>query len=400
VLDQVRGASDQLEAVLASLDPDVLDGPVAADYVDAFARIERLAAAGKALAARRVIATGAWRHDGEHRDASAWMASVSGTSVGQAAAVLDTATRIEGLEATEQALRAGTLSVQQAALVADAATADPGAEKGLLERAGHDALRGLRTACARVKAAAHVDEMEHYDRIHRARSVRAWTDDDGAGRIAVRGPVDATARILAALRPVEAELFDVARKSEEELPAEAIAFDALVALAERSADSQTGGTERPAPCGPQTVVNVRVDRAALVRGHTEPGEVCEIAGVGPVPVAVVSQLLDDAIVRVLLVDGTDVRSVSHPGRFVPARMRTALAELFPECAIGGCHVGEHLEIDHNQPVEVGGPTAMWNLSRLCRHHHRHKHRHDLRLVGRGTDLRFVSAGDWSPPRRQ
>ena len=55
-----------------------------------------------------------------------------------------------------------------------------------------------------------------------------------------------------------------------------------------------------------------------------------------------------------------------------------MVKLFPECVIAGCHVTDHLEIDHNEPVESGGPTAMWNLSRLCRHHHCHKHRHDLR----------------------
>ena len=387
---------------MASLDPHVLDGPIAAEYVEAFARIERLAAAGKALAARRVVVTEVWKRDGEHRDATGWMASVSGTTVNEASAVLDTAARLEGLTATEQAMRSGALSAQQAALVADAASADPGAEKRLLERAGHDAVRGLRTACARVKAAARVDEMEHDDRIHRTRSLRAWTDDDGAGRIALRGPVDATARILAALRPIEAELFDAARKSEEQEPAEAVAFDALVALAERPATTPDADADRAstASCGPQATINIRVDHTALVRGHTESGEICEIAGVGPVPVAIVSQLLDDAILRVVVVDGADVRSVSHPGRFVPARVRTALAELFPECGIEGCHVGEHLEIDHNQPVAVGGPTAMWNLSRVCRHHHRHKHRHDLRLVGTGTDLRFVPASGWSPPRRE
>jgi hypothetical protein len=114
----------------------------------------------------------------------------------------------------------------------------------------------------------------------------------------------------------------------------------------------------------------------------------------------VAQLLDHAFVRVVVVDGTDVSSVSHPGRFVSARLRTAVEEQFLECGIEGCHVTEHLEIDHNHPVEVGGPTALWNLNRLCRHHHRHKHLHDLRLVGTGTDLHFVPADEWTPHRRE
>ena len=30
-------------------------------------------------------------------------------------------------------------------------------------------------------------------------------------------------------------------------------------------------------------MNIRIDLAALKRGHTEHGEICEIAGVGPIP---------------------------------------------------------------------------------------------------------------------
>ena len=35
------------------------------------------------------------------------------------------------------------------------------------------------------------------------------------------------------------------------------------------------------------MINVLVDYAALVRGHTVAGETCEIPGMGPVPVSVV-----------------------------------------------------------------------------------------------------------------
>ena len=41
-------------------------------------------------------------------------------------------------------------------------------------------------------------------------------------------------------------------------------------------------------------MNVRVDHSAFLRGHTEAGEVCEIAGVGPIPVSVAQRLADDA----------------------------------------------------------------------------------------------------------
>ena len=114
---------------------------------------------------------------------------------------------------------------------------------------------------------------------------------------------------------------------------------------------------------------------------------------GPIPVHVASRLLDDAFVKAILVDGTDVLAVSHPGRTIPARLRTAIEEMYPECVREGCHTTEHLEVDHNLPVERGGPTAKWNIGRLCPHDHDYKHRHDLRLVGEGTRQRFVPAND-------
>jgi hypothetical protein len=123
---------------------------------------------------------------------------------------------------------------------------------------------------------------------------------------------------------------------------------------------------------PATIV-VRVDKSAFDRGRSEPGEVCEVPGVGPIPVSVARKLADDAILKALITDGTDVRSVSHLGRTIPARLRTAVEELYPTCAVEGCEVDRWLEIDHKIPVADGGPTEMPNLQRLCPHHHDEKH---------------------------
>jgi hypothetical protein len=190
--------------------------------------------------------------------------------------------------------------------------------------------------------------------------------------------------MMAALRPFERELFKAARRSGCRERPDALAFDAL----SRALAAPAGSRAKV-----QTEHVVRVDHAALVRGSVEPGEICEIAGVGPIPVHVASRLLDDSFIKAVLVDGVDVLAVSHPGRSIPAHLRTALAELYQQCVIEGCEVSEHLENDHNLPVEFHGPTALWNLGRMCGHHHEHKHRHNLRLVGEGTRQRFVPADD-------
>lgn len=395
VFDQVRTAIEALRVVLRGLEPECLDGSLARQLVEAFAEVERLGGAGKALAARRVAQTGAWKQAGCYRDAASWMASVAGTTVSQGAATLETAARLEALPETEEALRAGALSGAQVDAIAAAATADRNAERELLESAHRDGMKGLRENCARVRAAACRDEVARYQVVRERRSLRHWTDPDGAGRIDIRGPVDATAAVLAALDPYERELFKAARDSGNRERPDALAFDALVAMSTAAIDRGSAVTSKSAP---PTLV-VRVDHTAFMRGHTETGETCEIAGVGPIPVAVAQRLADDCFLKVLLTDGEDVRTVAHAGRVIPARLRTAVEEQYPECCLEGCDVTHHLEIDHNVPVSEGGLTELSNLQRLCPHHHDHKHAHRLRLEGSGTRKHFVSTGP-SPPGRQ
>ena len=97
---------------------------------------------------------------------------------------------------------------------------------------------------ARVKAAACVDEDARYERIRASRSLRAWTDDGGAGRIDIRGPIDATAKVLAAIAPFERDLFDEARADGRRERHDALAFDALVALAEAPVGEGEGAVDK------------------------------------------------------------------------------------------------------------------------------------------------------------
>ena len=79
--------------------------------------------------------------------------------------------------------------------------------------------------------------------------------------------------------------------------------------------------DRGRPVGPATMVHVRVDHQALRRGHIEPGEVCEIPGIGPIPVDVARRLAADSVLSVLVTDGIDVTAVAHAGRTIPAAFR-------------------------------------------------------------------------------
>ncbi|MGI8939526.1 MAG: hypothetical protein ACR2JF_15200 [Iamia sp.] len=132
-------------------------------------------------------------------------------------------------------------------------------------------------------------------------------------------------------------------------------------------------TEKPRGAGnrraaAQLVVHASYD--ALIRGFPVEGEVCEIPGLGPVPVAFARFLATDCLLRVVITGAMDVTVISSERRYVPADLRAALEARDPECVVPGCHARHHLERDHwGSDFAQGGPTSLANLARLCRYHH-------------------------------
>ena len=237
-----------LREFVAALEPETLAADAAVGLVDAFATIEKLAGAGKALAARRVAESNVWRGAGE-RSAAHWLARRSGTSIGNAMATLETAARLPELPAVDRAVRAGELSAVQANEIASAAGADPAAEKELIRVAQTDGGVGLRDKCRRVKAAAAPDEMARHRAIHASRSLRHWNDPDGAGRLEGRFTPEVLAELLVALEPFEAEAFRVARDEGRREGFDAYRADALLALARAGRDGNGAvPLRRDTPC--------------------------------------------------------------------------------------------------------------------------------------------------------
>jgi Domain of unknown function (DUF222) len=375
VLDEVRGAVSSLETLVRALDPARIDGGDAADLLEVFGRGERVCAAAKALLARRVEETGAWRAGG-HRSAAHWVAEATGETVGAAARTLETARALEVLPETDAAFRAGELSGTQAAEITSAAGADPGAEAQLLETASATSVKGLRDRCRQVRAGAEGDDRAWARRLHEGRRAHDWTDPDGAYCLSARMAPDAGARFRSAWTAHIDRIFGDARRVGRREPRAAYAADALVALATQG------------PCKP-VEVHVTVDSAALARGHTDPGERCEIKGVGSVPVTTARALLDDARVSVLVRDGDDITSVSSPKRTIPTKLRRALEARYPTCAVKACANDQFLEIDHIVPVEDHGPTELPNLWRICTHHHALKTHGGWKVVGNNGERNLV-----------
>jgi hypothetical protein len=402
-LKLLERVADELRNGLAGYEPERISGADADRMLKAFAEIERLASAGKLLSARRVESSNVWRRTG-HRSAAAHLADATGTGLGPAITTLETARQLGELPATDDALRGGRLSEAQVKEIAGAAILQPDAEQELVDAAGKQPLNVLKLRCRRVRA-GNTDQHESYERIRRGRYLRHWSDPDGAVRFDARLTPDDGARLIASVKAEAARLGSEARRAGRDEGTRALAADALFSLACGATDDPveagaegspaggrtvSDGASRCGRSGPTAMVHVRVDHAALVRGHVEPGEICEIPGIGPIPVEVARQLAADSILSVLVTDGVDVTSVSSARRSIPARVRTALLERDRRCVVSGCGVVDGLEIDHVHEFGKGGPTELANLVRLCRWHHYLKTHQRFRLERDGDGWLLVA----------
>jgi uncharacterized protein DUF222 len=379
----VQRVREHLAQVVDELDPHVFDANGAVRMLDEFAAIERLAVAGKTLMAGRVEDSNAWRREGD-RSAAHFVARRTRSTIGDAVGLLQTAERLSECAATEGALRAGEVSVAQAREITAAAVVDPSMEPELLDTAANDGLAVLRDRCRQVKAAACTDDVERYEQVRRARHFRNWTEGD-TFRASIACNLDGGARLLAGMRPHIEAAFREAREQGRREPLEAYALDGLIRMAETSS-SEPGSM-------PPAAIHVHVDHGAFTRGRAVAGETCEIPGVGPIPVATVRALADDAILYGIVTKGRDVTTIANLGRTIPARLRKALEARDPECVVPGCSVSERLEIHHRIPVADGGRTSLENTARYCRWHHYLETHHGYRLDGQPGDWQWRAPPD-------
>ena len=322
---------------------------------------------------------------------------------------------------------------------------------------------------AKVKAACSDQEQRRRDR-HAKRSLRRWTDRDGALQAHLYGHPEDGASLWRMLDPIRRRLNIVRRQScvaNESL--DALDYDAVMAMAAIAtgkegelgladlvelglfpqldasmlagrpprcsrrpaadpdlcsgagaadaadaadvADRQIGQIGRASPpaskqsrrpkklAGSPIRVMVRVDLDALLRGAALEGELCEIAGYGPVPVSVVEDLLatENPFIVGILTKAQAVVGVYHHGRHPNAYQRSALDFLYPTCAAEGCSSRDGLQYDHRHDYAKTHFTAFDLLDRLCGHHHRKKTQEGWALVeGRGKRA-FVPPHDSRTP---
>ena len=406
---EIRNALAELSR---RLDPAVLTLTEAKASLGEVVALKKMAAAIEGRLARRVAEAGEWERAG-FASPEAWLSQQTGEPLGRAREALATAERLEGLPDLTEAANGGELSAEQTAMIADAATADPSAERRLVESARHKPLSKLRDECAATKRAADHDPEAAHRRIHAARMLRFSRALDGAARLIGATTPEQMASIKAAVERRGNELFDEARREGRREPREAYLMDALAQICDewlrgqatdlvddlstagsgRDAEpadsditqpspvgSDEAGTSETTQCPPADAAKrrrvppgylglLRLDLEALWRGHVAGEELCEIAGLGPVPVSVARRLLGDAVVKLLITKGRDVLDVTHLGRGPTVAQKMALLWGSPGCVITGCPRMAGIQHDHRIEWRHTHHTVIDELDRLCDHHH-------------------------------
>ena len=386
----LRGLQLELAAVVRGFDPDAVQLCDLDELWAEVAAVDRLVSTLKTLLARRMEDAATWKRAG-YRSVAEQLAAVSGTSVSAARNMLETSKQLEALPATADAMRAGKLSRAKAQAIASAATVAPEAEARLLAKADAP-VAVVREECLKAKA---VNRDAAHARIRRERYAREYTDDEGAWNFMARGTPEDGARFKSAHEPIVDELFKAARSEDRKESRDAYAFDAFIALAERAASPNPAEAKKPAP---RFMGLIRADIEALQRGTVEGDEVCEIAGLGPIPVSVARELLGDAVLKLVITKGVDVANVTHLGRSPTVAQQVALWWQSPMCTAEGCTRTWRLENDHRIGWKETERTRVDEIDPLCEHEHDLKTYFGWSLV-EGTGRRpFVPPDDPRHPK--
>ncbi len=272
--------ADELRDAVATLDAPTHSSRDAARLTKVAAEGERLFAAAKVLLARRAVDGNGWRNGNDAIVPEQWFAGCLGLLGVRSTRALKTGERLAG-SARHRAEAARRISLAAR-------------RRRSYRRRRRRPQRGSATFCAsptrarcagcvqvkeRVVTAA-MDETEARRRAHRDRNLRTWTRGLSTHG-SFQGPTEEVAVLLAAIEPLKRQAFTAARKADEHDTPDAYRYDALIELGRRAMHVADTPITDAVP-----VTRLRVGLGRLLDHETIPGEeVCEIPGVGPVPVA-------------------------------------------------------------------------------------------------------------------
>ena len=374
-LEHLADAIESLEKANANLEPELLSAADARGALAAYARAERLVAFGKAALARRV-------------DDAEVVATATGTSVGKAKQVVDTAKALQDADVVRDALARGSVSFDQASEIVKAEKASPGAAEDLLRVAASESFQVLREESRKV-----VLEAEQHrglgERQREARTARHFFDELGMKNIHLKLPPVIGEAICNRAEADAQRLHREAKREGREEPFERHLLDSFAKM--------LAGSDVKGHCE-RADVTILVSHEVVKRGWTEvrEGEVCKIPGVGPVAPEDAKAIAEDAFLSGVVFDGKDLRQFKTFGRHARAEVRRALElgepPTFDGIRCSSCGKRFRNQKDHLEPVAADGPTCTENLDWKCYECHKVKTEAD-RKAGKLTPSR-----PGSPPK--
>jgi hypothetical protein len=256
VCQQLQELGQSIRRYSKAFDAASLTPAQAAKVVKDAAAIEYVASAIKSLAVARASEGDAWKSSG-YRSPADKLAHETGVSASAAKDILDTGRRMTEHPDVAAAALDGGLSPAQVSLVANGVEADPSKTGTLIQQAHNMSLPELRDEVARVKASSDLEARRRA--IHLRRRLRQWTNIEGEWHLsAVANPEDG-ALIMAALVPIQREIFRQARLEGRREHPEAYALDSLVELARDALDDcppdprpESPDPDSPDPDSPDT----------------------------------------------------------------------------------------------------------------------------------------------------
>jgi hypothetical protein len=342
-----------------------------------------------------VLETGAWCGWGV-RSPEHWVAWRCGVSRHRARRLVRLARRRAELPTATAAFASGSLTEDQAhvvarrvpaALEAEVSALAPRLTVGQLERSvAHlppiaDPRPGDGADAAPPGDAGTTHDVSPFPE---RREVAFGFDDDGTWRLRAVLPPDEGALVARALERARDQAFDVQGAAVDWADGLVGAAEAALVELERERTarrSRRGRTRRGANRGRpghryQVLVHVPADAVAGTGTHLHLGP--------PLPPAVRRYLSCDATYRIAFERAGSTVTLSSLQRTVDDRLRTIVEERDRGCRVPGCAQTRWLHVHHLQHYEDGGPTEEANLCCLCPYHHRMHHRGVLGITGDPT----------------
>jgi len=348
------------------LDDDELAAEVArlgAQLAAGQARLVELAAE----ADRRGLWGGKW----DARNLAEWLSWLTGMSPKSSRDHALLADKLEELPETHAALAAGSISFDQARLIASAEAPEHDAK--LTELARQTTTGQLQRVVRAYRKVTALSETADANAAHERRYLDYYfledhfelhgrlTTEDGA--VVAKALDRATDKLFRAggrdSVPYESK---AAWDSPGQLRADALVEVAESWLGEHKSSSRANSYE----------VIVHVDADAL--SSDAAGARCEIDGAGAIAPETARRLTCDSAVVGLVESHGEPLSIGKRSRRVPHGMRRALEARDRSCRFPGCANNARLDSHHIVHwTTEGGPTELENLLLLCKRHHRLVH---------------------------